>query len=327
MIPTETTGPGGPPTTVASRRSSGPLAGRVALVTGAGRGIGRAEALALAAAGASVVVNDLGVAAGGRGSSNVPAEAVAQEIRDRGGEAVASVESVADWAAAERVVGTAVEAFGRLDIVVNNAGIVRQQMIEEIGEEDLDATIAANLKGTFAVCRHAVPVLRAAGYGRIVNTTSNQWTAPLGNAHYAASKGGVTSLTYDLAFELRGDGITVNAVAPFALTRMTADAAERDADLQARGIMSSTRAAAKEARADATLVAPLVVYLASEAAAGVSGRVFRVGGGKVAVYSHPTEVRAIFRDEASGPWPCEELADLLPRTLLAYGESRAPHLA
>jgi NAD(P)-dependent dehydrogenase (short-subunit alcohol dehydrogenase family) len=239
---------------------------------------------------------------------------------------VANGDSVAAWASAERIVGTAVETFGRLDIVVNNAGIVRHQMIEDIGEEDFDVTIAANLKGTFAICRHAVPVMRASGYGRIINTASNQWAAPLGNAHYAASKGGVTSLTYDLAFELQHDGITVNAIAPFALTRMTADASERDANLQAQGIMSSTRAAVKEARADPAMAAPMVVYLASEAAAGISGRVFRVGGNKVGLYGHPTEVRSIFRDESTGPWPYEELESLLPRTILANGEGRAPHL-
>ncbi|MBN9108363.1 MAG: SDR family NAD(P)-dependent oxidoreductase [Pseudonocardia sp.] len=303
-----------------------PLEGRVALVTGAGRGIGRAEALALAAAGARVVVNDLGGAEGGVGSSQGPAQDVAQEIREAGGEAVANTDSVAEWASAQRVVASAVESFGRLDIVVNNAGIVRHQMIEEIDEADFDATIAVNLKGTFAICRHAIPVLRAGGYGRIINTASNQWAAPIGNAHYAASKGGVTSLTYDLAFELQPDGITVNAVAPFALTRMTADAGARDADLQARGLMGATRAAVKEPRADPSLVAPMVVYLASDAAAEISGRVFRVGGPKIGIYGHPSEERTVFRDETDGPWPYDQLAALLPRTLLAGGASRAPHL-
>lgn len=309
-----------------AERINGPLAGRVAVVTGAGRGIGRAEALALAAAGASVVVNDLGVADGGNGQSAGPAETVAQEIRSSGGEAVANCDSVADWAAAKNIIDVAVDAYGRLDIVVNNAGVVRHQMIDEIAEADFDVTIAANLKGTFAVCRHAVPVMRAAGYGRIINTASNQWAAPLGNAHYAASKGGVTSLTYDLAFELQHDGITVNAIAPFAFTRMTADAGERDAALQAHGLMSAGRAAVKEARADPTMAAPMVVFLASEAAGGISGRVFRVGGNKVGLYGHPTEVRTIFRDESTGPWPFADLESILPRTVLANGEGRAPHL-
>jgi NAD(P)-dependent dehydrogenase (short-subunit alcohol dehydrogenase family) len=121
--------------------------------------------------------------------------------------------------AAAHVVRTAVEQFGRLDIVVNNAGIVRHQLIEDAAEDDFDSIIAVNLKGTFAMCRHAIPVLGQNGSGRIINTASNRWAAPLGNAHYTASKGGVVSLTYDLAWEVQHDGITVNAIAPFAATR------------------------------------------------------------------------------------------------------------
>jgi len=305
--------------------TDGPLVGRVAIVTGAGRGVGRSEALALAAAGAKVVVNDVGVDSDGVGSAHGPADEVVDAIRSAGGEAVASYESVADWAGAGRVVDTAVDQFGRLDIVVNNAGIVRQQMIEDITEEDFDATIAVNLKGTFAICRHAIPVLRRAGYGRIINTTSNQWAAPLGNAHYAASKGGVTSLTYDLAWELQHDKITVNAIAPFAATRMTQDASDRDAALIQQGVMSAKRAKAKEARTDPELTTPIVLYLASEAASEVTGCVFRTGGGKVGLYTHPVESRTIFRDENTGPWPYDDLVDLLPRSVLSAG-SKAPHI-
>ncbi|HEY3480641.1 MAG TPA: SDR family NAD(P)-dependent oxidoreductase [Amycolatopsis sp.] len=303
----------------------GPLDGRVAIVTGAGRGIGRGEALALAAAGAQVVVNDLGVDPDGAGAAVGPADEVVAAIRAAGGEAVASYESVADWAGAARVVATAVEAFGRLDVLVNNAAVVRQHKIEDATEADFDVMVDVNLKGTFAMCRHAIPVLRRQGGGRIVNTTSNQWAAPLGNAEYALSKGGVTSLTYALAWELQNDGITVNAVAPFALTRMTADQAQRDAARIAEGVMSERRARAKEPRADAALVAPIVVYLASDGAADVTGRVFRAGGGKIGMYSHPVETRTIFRDENAGPWPHEELAELLPRTVLAT-DTKAPHI-
>jgi NAD(P)-dependent dehydrogenase (short-subunit alcohol dehydrogenase family) len=258
-------------------------------------------------------------------SASGPADEVVDAIRAAGGEAVASYESVAEWDGAGRIVEAAIDAFGGLDIVVNNAGIVRQQKLGEIREEDLDLTLAVNLKGTMAVCLHAIPTLRRAGYGRIINTTSNQWAAPLSNAHYAASKGGVTSFTYDLALELQHDAITVNAVAPFAATRMTFDAAERDAALIRDGLMSEKRTKAKEARADPDMVAPVVVYLASEEAGDVTGCVFRAGGGKIALYSHPVETRAIFRDESTGPWSYAELSDLIPRTLLNQG-SKAPHI-
>lgn len=303
----------------------GPLDGRVAVVTGAGRGIGRGEAIALAAAGAKVVVNDVGLKADGEGSARGPADEVVEFIRGQGGESVASYESVADWEGAARVVATAVEEFGRLDILVNNAGIVRQHKIEEVTEADFALTLDVNLKGTFAMCRHAIPVLRRYGGGRIINTCSNQWAAPIGNPEYAASKGGVVSLTYELAWELGNDGITVNAVAPFALTRMTQDAKQRDAALVAAGAMSERRLKSKEARADAGLVAPIVVYLASDAADDVTGCVFRAGGGKIGVYSHPVETRTIFRDERTGPWSYDELVDLLPRTVLSGG-TKAPHI-
>jgi NAD(P)-dependent dehydrogenase (short-subunit alcohol dehydrogenase family) len=303
----------------------GPLDGKVAIVTGPGRGIGRGEAIALAAAGAKVVVNDVGNRADGEGAAQGPADEVVEYIRSHGGEAVASYESVADWEGAVRVVTTAVEHFGRLDILVNNAGIVRQHKIEEVTEEDFSLTVDVNLKGTFAMCRAAVPVLREYGGGRIINTCSNQWAAPIGNPEYAASKGGVVSLTYELAWELNNDGITVNAIAPFALTRMTEDAKQRDAALVAAGAMSERRMKAKESRADASMVAPIVVYLASDAATEVTGCVFRAGGGKIGLYSHPVETRTIFRDEHAGPWPFDELADLLPRTVLSAG-SKAPHI-
>jgi NAD(P)-dependent dehydrogenase (short-subunit alcohol dehydrogenase family) len=197
---------------------------------------------------------------------------VVDAIRAQGGEAVASYESVAHWDSAGRVVATAVDVFGRLDVLVNNAAIVRQHKIEEATEEDFDMMVGVNLKGTFAMCRHAIPVLRSHGGGRIINTSSNQWAAPLGNAEYALSKGGVTSLTYALAWELQNEHITVNAVAPFASTRMTVDQAQRDAARIAEGVMSERRAKAKEPRADAAFVAPIVVYLASEHAADVTGR-------------------------------------------------------
>ncbi|MSQ26886.1 MAG: SDR family oxidoreductase [Dehalococcoidia bacterium] len=302
------------------------LAGRVAIVTGSGRGIGRGEALALAAEGAKVVVNDPGVEGDGHGGSMAPADEVVAAIKAAGGEAVANYDSVADWKGAQRLVQTAVDSFGRLDIVVNNAGVVRRGFMDELTEEDFDLVVGVHLKGTFAVCRHAVPVMKAQRYGRIINTASNQFTLPKGRAAYAAAKGGIVSLTYDLAWELQNDGITVNAVAPFAATRMTAVEGGRDAELVAKGLLSQRRLRQTEARTDPAMVAPMVVYLASDHAAHVTGCVFRAGGGKIGQYCHPVEVRTIFRNEAAeGPWPVAELIDLLPRTVLS-GETKAPHI-
>ena len=302
------------------------LAGKVAIVTGAGRGIGRGEAMALAAEGAKVVVNDYGVSSRGEDPSGEPAAQVVAEIKAAGGEAVASYESVADWQAAGRIVEMALDTFGRLDILVNNAGVFRQGFMEELTEEDFDAVIGVHLKGSFATCRHAIPHMKRQQYGRIINTSSNNWTLPKGRAAYAAAKGGIVSLTYDLAWELQNDNITVNSVAPFAATREATSDTGRDDRLRAAGLLSDRRLAQTEARTDPAMVAPMVVYLASDLASHVTGLVFRAGGGKIGMFCHPVEVRTIFRNEQKdGAWTIDELRDLLPRTVLA-GETKAPHI-
>jgi len=233
---------------------------------------------------------------------------------------------VADFQGARRIIETAVDSFGRLDILVNNAGIFREGLLDAQTEDDFDSIVAVHLKGTFNTCKHAVPVMRDQGGGRIINTASNQWTAPNGRVAYAAAKGGVVSLTWDLAWELRNQGITVNAIAPFAATRAAGGLEERYRQLTDAGLMTERRLHALEAREDPAYVAPLVVYLASEQAGDIHGRVFRVGGGKIGLYCHPVEVRQLWRDHLKdGPWPVEQLAELLPASLLA-GEHLAPHL-
>ncbi|CCB78316.1 putative short chain dehydrogenase [Streptantibioticus cattleyicolor NRRL 8057 = DSM 46488] len=260
-------------------------AGRVVAVTGAGRGLGRAHALAFAAAGAKVVVNDLGVRRDGRGphhpATGGPAHDVAEAIRARGGEAVAHTGDVATDEGAAAVVRTALDAFGRLDTLVNNAGFLRDRMLVNLGEDDWDAVIRVHLKGHFLPLRHAAAHWRAetkAGRvpdARIVNTTSGAGLlGSVGQGSYSAAKAGVVALTLVAAAELAGYGVQVNAVAPAARTRMT-EAAFADA-------MAAPPAGAFDAMAPEN-VAPLVVWLGSAGSTGVTGRVFEAEGGRITV--------------------------------------------
>jgi len=303
------------------------LKGKVAVVTGAGRGIGQAEALALAAEGASVVVNDLGVERGGGGGvGGGPADETVAEIHKRGGEAVASYESVADYQAAGRIVQTALNIFGRLDILVNNAGIFRDGLFHEVTEDDWDNIVTVHLKGTFNTCHHAIPIMMKQRSGRIINTASSQWRNPEGRASYAAAKGGIVSLTYDLAWEMRPYNVTVNAIAPMALTRSSANTSDYASHVAAAGL-TRNKPADEANRPAPEFVAPMVVYLATDLAPEVTGCVFRVGAGKIGLYSHPSEIRSIYRNHLeTGPWPIEELQALLPSTIL-QGNPKAPHIS
>jgi NAD(P)-dependent dehydrogenase (short-subunit alcohol dehydrogenase family) len=252
--------------------------GKIAIVTGAGRGIGREHALSLASQGAKVVVNDLGGNIDGSGGDLSPAEQVVQEIKGMGGEAVANGDSVSDWAGAERLINTAIETFGDLNIVVNNAGILRDRMLFSMSEAEWDAVINVHLKGTFAPTRFACVYWREqskAGKpvsGRIINTTSVSgiYGNP-GQTNYGAAKAGIASFTNIAALEMARYGVTVNAVAPVALTRMTeglGPAPESDEDREKR----SPR-----------WIAPIVTWLASDEAAEVTGRIFEASGDVLAV--------------------------------------------
>ena len=301
------------------------LKDRVAIITGSGRGIGRAHAFAMAAEGAKVVVNDLGVEKDGTGGMHEPADEVVAQIREQGGEAVASYGSVADFEAARGIIQTALDAFGRLDILVNNAGISRSVLFHQMTEDEWDDVIAVHLKGTFNTCRHAVPLMMEQGYGRIVNTASSQWRNPEARAAYGAAKGGIVSLTWDLAWELQNYDISVNSIAPMALTRGVVSS-RGFYDVMADAGLVRVKDAYEQARPEPEYVSPMVVYLSSELAAGVTGRVFRVGAGKVGIYSHPTEMRTIYRNfKKDGPWPIEELKELIPDTVL-YSDRKAPHI-
>jgi NAD(P)-dependent dehydrogenase (short-subunit alcohol dehydrogenase family) len=270
---------------------SGLCEGRVVIVTGAGRGLGRAHALAFAAAGAKVVVNDLGAERDGSGGSNGPAGEVVDEIRAAGGEAVADGADVSNWDEARLLVAQAVDSFGRLDVLVNNAGFLRDRMLANLAEDEWDAVINVHLKGHFAPTRHAIEHWRSrskageAVDGRIINTSSGAGLlGSVGQGNYAAAKAGIAGLTLVEAAEFGRYGVSANAIAPAARTRMTEE------------VFASTMAAPAEGEFDAMApenVSPLVVWLGSPESSGVTGRVFEVEGGKLSVadgWQHGPEV-------------------------------------
>lgn len=255
--------------------------GRVAIVTGAGRGIGRAHALELARQGAKVVVNDLGASNAGEGKDEGPANEVAALIEEMGGEAVVNGADVADWEASKQLVQQAIDTFGRLDIVVNNAGFVRDQMFVNADEQSWDAVIRVHLKGHFCVARHAAAYWREQSKkgekveGRIINTSSGAGVlGSVGQAAYSAAKAGIATLTLVQAAELRRYGVTANAICPIARTRMT----EAVFGEQMKKPEDGFDVNAPEN------VSPFVAWLASPESASVTGRVFEVFGGTITVF-------------------------------------------
>jgi NAD(P)-dependent dehydrogenase (short-subunit alcohol dehydrogenase family) len=282
---------------------AGSCTGRVVAITGAGNGIGRAHALAFAAQGAKVVVNDLGGARDGAGTSAGPAQAVADEITAAGGEAVANTSDISSWAGAEQLIGQAIEAFGGLDVVVNNAGILRDRMIVTMTEPDWDAVIGVHLKGTFAVLHHAAAYWRQRAKeghvndARVINTTSPSGLfGNPGQGNYGPAKAGIASLTVIAARELDRYGVTVNAIAPTALTRMTED-------------LEVMRAAAAATDLSPEAISPLVVWLGSAGSREVTGRVFGVWGNAITVLEGWVNGPNVSRDTR---WDQAGLSEVVP---------------
>jgi hypothetical protein len=285
------------------------LEGKAAIVTGAGRGIGRGIALLFADEGARVVVNDAGVGPDGVGHDDGPADSVVKEIAERGGEAVASHDSVASMEGARRIVEAALDAWGRIDILVNNAGILRDRLFVNMKEEDWDAVIAVHLKGTFACTQAAATEMRRQRYGRIINTSSSSGLiGNAGQANYGAAKAGIAGFTRVAARDLGRFGIACNAIAPMAATRLTEGMIDQAAKI---GLSIP----------EPQYVAPLVAYLASDNAWNINGQVFYVFGGSICLCEQAVPYRTIFKEER---WTLDELVEVVPQQLMGGIANPAP---
>ncbi len=272
------------------------LEGRVAVVTGAGNGIGRAEAIGLAKQGAKVVVNDIGTSFDGKGISREPADSVVKEIKKAGNIAIPNYDSVATEKGAENIIQAAIDSFGHIDVLINNAGITRNlNNVSDIPSEDWDILMKTHLYGTFYCTRRAASFMKKQGYGRIINTSSHVGLGWKGNAAYGTAKEGLIGFTRTVARDMAEFGVTCNAIRPLAAWRGAAD---------------------KNPRVEVNRpedVASLVVYLASEQADHINGCIFEVWRGHVGIFVEPPPVQQVLKKE--GAWTTEELAQVIPNTL------------
>ncbi len=293
------------------------LEGKVAVVTGGGRGIGESIVRRFAAEGASVVVNDLGATADGKGGDASPAEQVVKEIQAAGGRAIADGGDIADMETGQRLIDTAVSEFGKLDILVNVAGILRDRMIFNLSEEDWDAVVRVHLKGHFSTVRPAAQYFREqrnpdANY-RIINFSSvSGLDGSPGQPNYAAAKMGVVGLTYSLAQGLARYGVTANSIAPAAATRLT-DTVPDEKRASVRNDEDPSRSPDN--------IAPLALYLASDRSRWLTGRTLRASGYDVGLYNNPQVVRQL---SSTGPWDQDRLADLMERNFRPAADGLPP---
>ena len=297
------------------------LKDKVAVITGAGRGIGRGVALAMAEEGAKVVVNDLGGGPDGTGGAKSPADEVVAEIKSKGGEAAANYDSVATLEGGENIIKTAIDKFGKIDILVNNAGILRDRMVFNMAPEEWDAVLKVHLYGHFHCTKPAAVLMRQQRSGRIINMSSSSGLGNSGQANYSAAKEGIIGFTRTVARDMGRYGVTCNAIRPGAATRLTMT----EELLEARKIRAEKGVAAPGGQAPGGVesldvgalpgpedIAPFVVWLATDAAADINGYDFAVNGGHIALFSQPIEIKSI---DKVGRWTLDELDRTVPQSL------------
>ena len=291
------------------------LKDKVGIVTGSGRGIGRGVAMLMAAEGAKMVVNDLGGAVDGSGNSSSPADDVVEEIKAAGGDAVANYDSVSTMEGGENIVKTAIDNFGKLDIVVTPAGILRDRMVFNMTAQEWDDVIAVHLKGTFTVTKFACILFRQQRSGNIITFSSTSGLyGNSGQANYGAAKDGIAGYTRAIARDMGRYGVRVNSISPGANSRMTATVPQSARDIRASsGISGAARQQPKlELRREPEDIAPFVTWLASDKADGVNGQVFHVTGGEVSLMNNPEVARTI---TTQGRWSVDEIGAMFPGTL------------
>ena len=302
------------------------LQGRAGIVTGAGRGIGREVALLLAEEGANVIVNDPGVGRGGEETDERPADEVAAAINKNGGGAIANFDSVANYDNAGRMVAQCVATFGKIDFLVNVAGMLRERMIWNMTEEDFDQVILVHLKGHWNMCTHAVKVMRGQRYGRIVNFSSDAFKGSVGQCNYAAAKAGIIGLTRTIAREAGRYGITANAMCPLAATRMTVNDAVISGwkrRLEA-GLLTQAQYESRMPMPGPEFVAPMVAYLCTEESRDVNGQMFHAERSKIHTYYFGEEARAVYKHTDGGMFSVNELIETVAASLMGGIPDMAP---
>lgn len=297
----------------------GVLEGKVAVISGSGQGIGRAIAIAMAQEGAKIITNNRKP-----GTEGGDAETTAKAIRESGGEAVPVFSDVAKFDEAQKLIQSAVDNFGKIDILVNCAGADAPRMIWNMTEEEWDRCVGSFLKGTFNTTRHACGFMRQQRWGRILNMSSDAFLGTVGHANYGAAKGGIVSFSRSIAREMGRYNVTCNAICPEAATRFTLapDVVEGFKKRYEAGLITKERLDELLGVPPPELLAPFIVYLASDEAWNINGNVFRVSGGEITLFSEPIRARAIFKSE--GIWTQQELSELIPKTLAAGLVNPAP---